>query len=466
MKLKFSFNLVLLLLAIIPSCRMKKDKSDLHRTSQNVLFIAVDDLRTELNCYGSTHIHSPNIDRLAHEGLTFLRAYCQVPVCGGSRASLLSGLRPTNERFRNFDAQVDEDARGTITLPQVFIENGYYTISNGKIFHETNDANKRSWSEPAWMPEQDQREFLDPESRNFIGGLRNRGPFFESPDVPDNAYPDGKIAEKTIGDLKRLSKMNKPFFLAVGFLKPHLPFYAPKKYWDLYEKNKIEISKNRERPVNAPESLQGSKEVLYYHDRNVEYNSDEFHRIARHGYYACVSYTDALVGKVITTLDSLGLGENTIIVLWGDHGWNLGEHNFWSKHNTMHHSINAPLIISVPGYKGNLKSTNLVEFIDIYPTLCELAGIVQPEHLEGTSLVPLLSDPGRKWKEAAFSRYKIGDAVISERYTYTRYKSESISETMLYDLHSDPEENINLAGDKDYQEILKWMDEKLIEASK
>ena len=214
------------------------------------------------------------------------------------------------------------------------------------------------------------------------------------------------------------------------------------------------------------ERLQGSKEVLYYHDRNVEYNSDEFHRIARHGYYACVSYTDALVGKVITPLDSLGLGENTIIVLWGDYGWNLGEHNFWSKHNTMHHSINAPLIISVPGYKGNLKSTNLVEFIDIYPTLCELAGIVQPEHLEDTSLVPLLSDPGRKWKEAAFSRYKIGDAVISERYTYTRYKSESISETMLYDLHSDPEENINLAGDKNYQEILKWMDEKLIEASK
>ncbi|MCK4749438.1 MAG: sulfatase-like hydrolase/transferase [Bacteroidales bacterium] len=139
-------------------------------------------------------MHSPNIDRLAHEGLTCLRAYCQVPVCGGSRASLLSGLRPTNERFRNFDAQIDEDARGTITLPQVFRENGYYTISNGKISHGTNDANKRSWSEPAWMPEQDQREFLDPESRNFIGGLRNRGPFFESPDVPDNAYPDGKIA--------------------------------------------------------------------------------------------------------------------------------------------------------------------------------------------------------------------------------------------------------------------------------
>lgn len=463
MKNKLISFVVVLQLAVLPSCLLKQDKSDLSRKAPNVLFIAVDDLRTELKCYGSGHIQSPNIDRLAKQGLTFLRAYCQVPVCGASRASLLTGLRPNNDRFWDFDAQADQDAPGTITLPQVFRENGYYTVSNGKIFHGTKDANQRSWTEPAWMPEQGGRKFLDPESGNFIGGLRDRGPFFESPDVPDNAYVDGQIAEKTISDLKRLSKKEEPFFLAVGFIKPHLPFYAPKKYWDMYDREEIEIAGNRQRPVNAPESLKSSKEVLFYHGRDIEYNSDEFHRVARHGYYACVSYIDAMVGSVIATLDSLGLRENTIIVLWGDHGWNLGEHNFWSKHNTMHNSLNAPLIFSVPGYEENQISRGLVEFIDIYPTLCELAGISLPEHLQGSSLVPLLKDPDREWKEAVFPKYQSGDAVVSDRYTFTRYTLDGKTEYMLYDLQSDPEENINLAADKDYQDVMESMEGKLNE---
>ncbi len=427
----------------------------------NVLFIAVDDLRTELNCYGSKHIQSPNIDALAREGLTFMRAYCQVPVCGASRASLLSGLRPTNDRFWDFDAQVDEDAVGVTTLPQIFRESGYYTVSNGKIFHGTKDANERSWSESAWMPEAGGRQFLDPESANFIGGQRERGPFFESPDVPDNAYIDGQIAEKTMDDLRRLSQKDEPFFLAAGFIKPHLPFYAPKKYWDLYVQDEIEIASNRDRPVNAPGALRSSQEVLFYHGKNIEYNSDEFHRVARHGYYACVSYIDALVGEVISTLDSLGLRENTVIILWGDHGWNLGEHNFWSKHNTMHNSLNSPLILSAPGFDAGQTSEGLVEFIDIYPTLCDLAGIPLPEHLDGTSLVPLLSDPDRKWKEAVFPRYKTGDAVVTDQYNFTRYSLEGKTEYMLYDLQSDPEENVNLAGIEDYREVMESMEAKL-----
>jgi len=461
MKNKLYSFVLLLQLAVIPSCLQKQDKSAEQKEKPNILFIAVDDLRTELNCYGSAYIHSPNIDALAKEGLTFSRAYCQVPVCGASRASLLSGIRPTNERFWDFDAQVDEDAPGTITLPQVFRQNGYYTVSNGKIFHGRKDANERSWSEPAWMPEQGGRKFLDPESGNFIGGLRERGPFFEHPDVPDNAYVDGQIAEKTISDLKRLSSKEEPFFLATGFIKPHLPFYAPKKYWDLYLRDEIKIAQNRERPANAPDALKGSQEVLFYHGRDIEYNSDEFHKVARHGYYACVSYIDALLGNVMSTLDSLGLRENTIIVLWGDHGWNLGEHNFWSKHNTLHNALNAPLIISAPGYEKNQQSSGLVEFIDIYPTLCELAGIPLPEHLHGSSLVPLLEEPDKKWKEAVFPRYKTGDAVVTDRYTFTRFTIKDKTEYMLYDLEADPEENINLAGDKSYTEVLESLEEKL-----
>lgn len=463
MKYKLIFCFLIIQLGIFSSCIQKQDKSDGESGRPNVLFIAVDDLRTELNCYGSGHIHSPNIDALAAGGLSFMRAYCQVPVCGASRASLLSGLRPTNERFWDYQSQVDEDAPGTITLPQAFREKGYYTVSNGKIFHGTKDANERSWSEPAWMPKLGGRNFRDPESANFIGGLRNRGPFYENPDVPDTAYVDGLIAEKAMDDLRRLSKKDEPFFLATGFIKPHLPFYAPKKYWDIYKHEEIEIADNRERPENAPGSLKGSQEILYYHDRDIEYNSDEWHRTARHGYYACVSYVDALIGELLATLDSLGLRENTIVILWGDHGWNLGEHNFWSKHNTLHNALNAPLIISAPGYEKNRTSDGLAEFIDIYPTLCELAGIPLPEHLEGRSLLPLLSDPDMEWNEYVFPKYKTGDAVVSEQYLFTRYTMEEGEEYMLYDLKSDPEENVNLAGDPAYIEVVETMEEKLDE---
>jgi iduronate 2-sulfatase len=448
---------------LVSSCTSGNRVEEAAQQPPNILFIAVDDLRTELNCYGDDHIISPNIDRLAREGLLFSRAYCQVPVCGASRASLLSGLRPNNNRFWDYMSHVDEDAPGTITLPQVFRENGYYTVSNGKIFHGTEDSNERSWTEPAWKPDQDGRKMLDPESGNFIGGLRNRGPFFESPDVPDNAYVDGQIAEKTISDLKRLSKKEEPFFLAVGFIKPHLPFYAPKKYWDLYDPEAIDIAENRDRPLNAPESLKASEEILYYHDRDIEYNSDAFHRVARHGYYACVSYVDAQIGKVMATLDSLDLHENTIVVLWGDHGWNLGEHDFWSKHNTMHNSLHAPLIFSVPGKGRKQSSARLVEFIDIYPTLCELAGIEKPDHLDGTSLVALFSDPDQEWKQAVFPKYQEGDAVITDRYSFTRYTLEGRKEYMLYDLQTDPEENVNLAGDVSHRTVLESMDEMLDE---
>lgn len=456
------YLLILALFGFLLSCESEKKEESEARP--NVLFIIIDDLRPELNSYGKTQIISPNIDQLAGEGLIFKRAYCQNPVCGASRASILSGLRPTFDRFWDYQSQVDEDAPGTKTLPQAFKENGYYTLSNGKVFHVSSDSDERSWSEPAWKTEgQNGRTPLDEESKNYIGGTRNRGPFFESPDVPDNAYPDGKILEKSVADLKRLSQMEQPFFFAVGFTKPHLPFYAPKKYWDLYDPDAIQIANNRERPANAPDELQGSDEIRFYHDRDIPYNSDTFHKTARHGYYACVSYVDAMVGKLLTSLDELGLKENTIVVLLGDHGWNLGEHNFWGKHNTMHHSVNAPLIMRIPGKTTGLPSEAMVEFVDLYPTLCELSGIPVPEHVQGKSFVPILEEPDRLWKNAVFSRYEYGDAVITEKFIYTKYKRDSIESSMLYDLEKDKEENFNVVDQPAYQEVVKKMNNYLKE---
>jgi iduronate 2-sulfatase len=390
----------------------------------NVLFIAVDDLRPELGCYDHKWIKSPNIDKLAASGTVFNRAYCQVAVCGASRASLLTGLRPTPKRFLSSQTRADKDAPGAMTIPEEFRKNGYHCISNGKIFHHRDDTEKRSWSERAWRPKTGGMVCLDPESKKMIGGKKKRGPWFEGPDVPDNAYGDGQTADKTISDLKAMKKSGKPFFMACGFYKPHLPFYAPKKYWDMYDRDKIALAENRRRPKNAPKMLRGSGEIRSYHNRNLKYNSDAWHAAGRHGYYACVSYIDAQVGKVLGALDKLGLRESTIVILWGDHGWHLGEHNFWGKHNVMHLATNSPMIVSAPGFKGGQKSERLTEFVDIYPSLCELAG-VKPANkgLQGTSFAPLLKNPARPWKKAAFSKFGPAISLITDRLNYAEFKN-------------------------------------------
>ena len=428
-------------------------------TKPNVLFIAVDDLRPQLGCYGQDQIKSPNIDKLATLGTVFNRAYCQVAVCGASRASLLTGLRPTPKRFINYKTYAEKDAPGAMTLPEEFRKNGYHCISNGKVFHHREDTAKRSWSEPAWRPSIGGTATLHSESKTMIGGTKNRGPVFEAPDVPDNAYPDGQIADKTINDLKRMKREGKPFFLACGFLKPHLPFYAPKKYWDIYDRKKITVADNQYSPEKAPSSLRGSDEIHSYHNRNIKYNSDEWHRSCRHGYYACVSYIDTQIGKVLETLDELGLRKNTIVILWGDHGWHLGEHNFWGKHNVMHLATNSPLIVSSPGVKAGQKSDRLVEFVDIYPSLCDLAGITTVnKELQGTSFKPLLSTPGRPWKKAAFSKYGPAVSVITKRYNYAEFKN---GEKMLFDIENDAAENVNIAGEAEHQDRVKQLSQML-----
>ena len=429
----------------------------------NVLFISIDDLRPELGCYESRHIQSPNIDTFAKQGIVFERAYCQVPVCGPSRASLLTGIRPDKRTCNSWDA--DKFAPNAVTLPQAFREAGYHTISNSKIFHGPEQAAKRSWSE-APTGHDNHADFFDPDSKNFVNNPEH-GPFFEAPDVADEKYVDGQTCAKSLKDLGRLAKMDKPFFLGVGFIRPHLPFYAPKKYWDLYSREDIAIAENRFKPKNAPDSLKVHPEIQWYHDRDIKYNSLEFHTTARHGYYACVSYVDALVGQILATLDELKLRDNTIVVIWGDHGWHLGEHNFWGKANLLHNATRVPLIISAPGFQKEIRTDGIVELVDIYPTLCDLAGIKLPEHLDGTSMVPLMTDPKRQWKKAAFTRNGMGDngsTVTSGDYTYTEYSDKA--QRMLYDRKKDPAENENVAEAEEYKEIVKQLSKLLSEGPK
>jgi arylsulfatase A-like enzyme len=418
----------------------------------NVLFIAIDDLRPELGCYGSPQVKTPHLDKLASGGMRFDRAYCQVPICMGSRASLMTGILPTRTRFDG-DTWAERDAPGAVTLPEAFRQAGYTTLSNGKIIHHPEDSNGRSWSESAWQPGISHAHSHDPETTRRLSA-KKRGRIFESPDVPDDAYFDGQVAQKTIKDLQRLKQSGKPFFLACGFIRPHMPFYAPRKYWDLYQRDQIEIAGNRSRPKGAPNELRGSSEYRSYHLADFEVNSDAWHRMMRHGYLASTSYADKLAGDVLAELERLGLADNTIIVVWGDHGWHLGEHNFWGKHNTLHLATRVPLIVKVPGkMAGNTSS--LVECIDIFPTLCSLAGIDVPDTVQGRSFAPLLDDPGRKFRDVAYNRFGPGDAVFTEDFSYTSYnggKSE-----MLYDLRKDPEENQNVADKPEYAATLKKM---------
>jgi arylsulfatase A-like enzyme len=418
----------------------------------NILFIAIDDLRPELGCYGAPQVKTPHIDKLAASGLRFERAYCQVPICMGSRASLMTGMLPTSKRFVG-DCRMDVDVPTAATLPEVFRKAGYTTISNGKIYHNKDDAADRSWSEVPWQPRDNMRSH-DPETTRRLSKTKQRGRIYELPDVADEVYPDGETAQKTIKDLQRLKQEGKPFFLACGFFKPHMPFYAPKKYWDLYPRDSIQLAPNRQRPAKAPEQLKGSGEFRSYHLADMDPNSDEFHRVMRHGYLACTSYSDKLTGDVLAELDRLGLADNTIVVLWGDHGWHLGEHNFWGKHNTMHLATRVPLIVKVPGKKAGV-TTSLVETADLFPSLCALAGIATPATVQGRDFTALLDDPNKKFHEAAYSRFLNADAVITDQFSYTSYDNGKAQ--MLYDLTKDPQENKNIADDPKHAETVARM---------
>ena len=437
------------------------------RKRPSVLFIAVDDLRPQLGCYGHKQMISPNIDRLASDGVTFLRSYCQVPVCGASRASLLTGVRPTKDRFLGFDTWAEKDLPGALSIAKHFKLNGYHTISNGKVFHHKNDC-LDGWSEEPWRPKGSWLNYLLEENKRLVDQESNqRGPAYEAADVADNAYFDGMIADKGISDLCRLKAMDKPFFLALGFLKPHLPFNAPKKYWDMYKREDIDLADNPFRPKGAPDAaLHTWGELRAYHGIPAKGPlPDELARTLIHGYYACVSYTDAQIGRVLAELDRLGLRDDTVVILWGDHGWNLGEHGLWCKHCNFETSLHSPLIVRGPGMKAGVKTNALTEYLDVYPSLCELCGLPLPGHLQGRSFVPLLSNPNLLWKEAVFSRYIRGDSVKTDRYRYTewRRKDGKIYARMLYDHSVDLVENVNISELPENKEVVSKLSKMLQE---
>lgn len=424
----------------------------------NVLFIFIDDLRPVLGTYNYPEVKSPNIDMFASEGIQFNNAYCNVPVSGATRASLLTGLRPKwPERFNNYESWAEKDAPGIISLPGQFKKNGYTTVSNGKVFHHQFD-NADAWTEPSWRPDtftvihSFDLDYTDSSSIAFIDPKSGRGPYFEISEAPESLYFDSKVAAKSIKDLKRLSKEDKPFFLAVGFHKPHLPFNATKSYYDLYDS--VEIAENRFRPEGLPAQVKNSGEILTY-GRVSHYNTLEFHHEARRAYYACVSYVDALVGKLLKTLEELDLDKNTIVVILGDHGWHLGEHNFWGKHNILYNALHVPLLIRAPGFKP-AQVNEVVEFLDLYPTLCSLASVEKPSHLQGRDMTPVMSGKAGNWRNAAFSEWQGARTVTTEHYSYSFwFEDKNKGAQCLFDHQSDPDENKNVAGDAEYEPVIK-----------
>jgi len=456
-----------MLTILFNSCDQKTVKE-----SPNILFIAVDDLRPELNCFGSIHIKSPNIDKIADAGLIFNQAYCQVPVCGASRASLLTSIRPNISRFIDYDTWVDTDVPGVVTLPMHFKNSGYHTISNGKIFHHKRDR-IHSWSEDPWLPIEDiegpahWRDYQLKANIEITEENDGSGPAYENADVADNAYFDGKIADRSIEDLRKLKEMNKPFFLAVGFYKPHLPFNAPTKYWNMYDPEVISLAKNPHIPDNAPKaSMHNFGELRSY--TNIPQEGalpDSLARILIHGYYACISYTDTQIGKILSELKRLELEKNTVVIIWGDHGWNLGEHGLWCKHCNYETSLRAPVILKVPWLEGGLKTNALVEFIDIYPTMCELAGLEIPEHVQGESLLKYMKNPELPGKSYVFSRFKDGESVKNVDYRYTEWldTSQTRYAEMLYNHQNDHDENNNISIDTENADIIDKLREVNLE---
>ncbi len=456
----------------------------------NVLFIAVDDLRPQLGCYGDPVVKSPNLDRLAAEGTVFKRAYCQQAVCSPSRTSLMTGRRPDTTRIFNLETHFRDTIPDVVTVSQQFKANGYHAVGMGKIYHGGLD-DKQSWSVPHWRPKAP--TYLDPSTiedikrrteeakAGFNGKLpprwkyiKPRGPAVEGAEAPDNAFADGKVADRAIQVLNEVK--DQPFFLSVGFIRPHLPFVAPKKYWDLYDRKALELADNPFAPKDAPGyALSNWGELRKYKgmpDKGPV--TDDQARDLIHGYCACTSYTDANIGRVVAELERLGLRENTVIVVWGDHGWQLGEHGMWCKHTNFETSTWSPLIVSAPAQKTKGTPCDaLVEFVDIYPSLCDLCHVPLSDGLEGTSFAPLLDEPSKTWKSAAFSQYPrtvkgvgrvMGRSMRTDRYRFTEWrgiKNRTFCEYELYDHESDPKENTNLARRPEHASLVKDLTEML-----
>lgn len=431
----------------------------------NILFIAVDDLRPEMACYDMPKMVTPNLNRLAQQGVRFDRAYCNIAVCGASRASLMKGLRPTPTRFTSYLTRADKDAPHVPSLPMTLKKSGYVTVSNGKIYHHRDD-DEAAWSQPVGKPKRSSLWWAKGENRPKKND-KLRGPAFESANVPDSEYPDHQLCDQSLQDMRRLAKGDAPFFLACGFWRPHLPFVAPQKYWDLYPTSAVTLPDNMFFPKGLSESFMYRwGEMRSY--RGIPKRGPVDDITARElirGYHACVSFIDAQVGRLLDELKSLDIADNTIVVLWGDHGWQLGEHGFWCKHTNFEVATRTPLFIAGPGIEGNRVCQQLVEYVDIYPTLCDLADIEQPKHLHGKTMRPLLDDVDMDFKEAVFTRHGGGDSVRTADFRYMEMRTKNgagdLQGVGLFDLRKDPSENQDVSNDPGYADVRDKLEQML-----
>jgi iduronate 2-sulfatase len=501
-------------------------------TKPNVLFIAIDDLKPIMGCYGNKLIKTPNIDRLARMGTVFGSNYCQQAVCGPTRASIMTGMRPDYTKIWDLKTKMRDMNPNIVTIPQYFISQGYATSGVGKIYHPScvdKQNDKPSWTVPYFKAkasdyangEPVQKHYQSPELKakelaaatdikdkaakkgkekdEDEDGKGQRGPASEGLDLPDNAYEDGVDALIAKKQLIAFSKSKQPYFMAVGFKKPHLPFVSPKKYWDLYKREDMPLAEFQEQAKNSQAfAYESSGELKNYSDiPGAVTIKDQLNRIGLpkdkqqeliHAYYAAISYTDAQVGILLNTLDSLGTLNNTVIVLWGDHGWHLGDHDMWGKHTNFEQSTRAPLIFAAPNMKGGQTCNSLTEFVDVFPTLCELSGVPVPVNLNGKSLKPLMQDTKATVKTFSMSQYPrklkkatksdavkadpelgklMGYSMRTDKYRYTvwlnrdfratkdAFSADRIYTIELYDYVNDPLEKVNYATDKKYAAISK-----------
>ncbi|XAL98392.1 sulfatase-like hydrolase/transferase [Phycisphaeraceae bacterium D3-23] len=438
----------------------------------NILFISIDDLRPELGCYGAGHMHTPHIDALTQSGVAFDRCYVQVAVCNPSRASTLTGLRPDRLHVYTLRQHFRETAPDAVTLPQHLSAHGYTSHGLGKIFHNP-WQDPRSWDAPHQWPDASHNHYT-PEQRAFTRRVEEtlpdnawqkgnlRGPIAHDPDIPDADHFDGALTVLAQGRLQQLAQEGRPFFLAVGYTLPHLPWCPPRAWWDRYDRSALPLADNPYPPHGAPRVALGTSYELAHYADNVEMPTPyagtlpegEARRL-RHAYYASVSFIDAQVGLLIDELDRLGLADDTIVVLWSDHGWKLGEHNAWGKMTNYELDTRIPMVIRDPRAQANgQRSGQLVESIDLYPTLCELAGVPSPAEIDGRSAAVLLDDPDTPHRDAAFSQYTrqglMGNAIRTERWRYVEWRrldNGSLAAQELYDHDNDPQENQNIVDD-------------------
>ncbi len=462
-----------------PATAQQKAPKQKQQKKMNILFIAVDDLKANTRAYGDPYSITPAMDRIAREGIVFRNAYCQQAVSGPTRASLMTGLRPDRTRIWDLATYFRQLNPNVVTLPEYLMSQGYETAATGKLYHmsSTPGHDPQSWSVP----------YETPKSVTYInvdGKRKSHYPIVECADVPDSAYTDGRRLQTAMKLLDRVSKGDKPFFLAVGFSRPHLPFTSPKKYWDLYDRDKFELAPYQEKAVNSPDiAYHASNGMKKYSDmpQFESWSIDPSKRLSvekqkeiLHGYYAATSYTDAQIGKLLNELDRKGLADNTIVVIWGDHGWHLGDHSMWQKMTNFEQTTHVLFMMRVPGMPAGVQATGVSEFVDIFPTLCELTDVPTPAWIDGVSLVPAIEKPSSFIKEYAMSQYPRGKNVMgytirTARFRYTEWLSGGFRTYMpydgkyvvgreMYDYEKDPLEKESVIGKEGYRADQKKME--------